>query len=275
MTNKWFVVINPTSGNGSAGKKWPQIKQLLIERSFDFDYKISQYHKHAIHLTTEAILYGYKKIIAVGGDGTFHQVVNGIYNSEKITNLDIKLGIIPVGTGNDWVKTYNIPANYHEAVSIIENDFTTVQDIGKLTVEESNEKIYFNNLAGIGFDAFVAQKIHHYKYLGYLAYLIAGILSIMNFKRPKLSIQIDNKTIVTNKKSLMFLIGLCNYCGGGMQLTENVKLSDGLFDITYVEHFGFFNILFNLHNIFNGRLCNHKLVKTFKSNDSKPEKDTL
>ena len=62
----------------------------------------------------------------------------------------------------------------------------------------------------------------------------------------------------------MLLIGICNYCGGGMQLTKDVNIRDGLFDITYVEYFSFFNILTNIHNIFNGRLTHHKLVKTFK-----------
>ena len=266
MKEQWFVIINPTSGNGAASKKWPYIKETLRNHSFNFIYKKTEYHQHAIELAVNAVDKGFTKIIAVGGDGTFHEVVNGILKSKMKNKQEIKLGIIPVGTGNDWVKTYNISTNYKEAIAIITNDYSTKQDIGKLTISETNEVVYFNNLAGIGFDAYVVKKIAHYKNFGFLAYLIAGILSIINFKKPGLTIDIGSKRVVTNQKSLTLLIGICKYCGGGMRLTKDVHPEDGLFDITYVEHFGFFNILANLHNIFNGKLCDHYLVKTFKSN---------
>ena len=240
MKDNWFVIINPTSGNGTASKKWPDIKDTLTNQSFKFNYKKTEYPQHAIDITVKAVEKGYTKIIAVGGDGTFHEVINGILKSKLNNNKEVKVGIIPVGTGNDWVKTYNIPTNYKEAIAIIMKDYTTIQDIGKLTINETNEVVYFNNLAGIGFDAYVANKIDHYKNLGFLAYLIAGILSIINFKRPVLTVDVGSKRIVSNKKSLTLLIGICKYCGGGMRLTKDVYPKDGLFDITYVENFGFF-----------------------------------
>lgn len=265
MNDKWFVIVNPTSGNGAASKKWPLIEKKLKKEAFIFDYKKSEYHNHAEDLSKEAVELGYNKIIAVGGDGTFHQVINGISKSKQTKNKKIKLGIIPVGTGNDWVKTYKIPTDIKKAISIIQKDNTCIQDLGKITLLSSNKIIYFNNLAGVGFDAFVVKKIQHYKNLGVIAYLVAGIISIINFKRPLLTIQIGASRIIKKRKSLMLLIGLCSYCGGGMRLTKDVNTTDNLFDITYVERFGFFNIFTNLHNIFNGELCNHKLVKTYKS----------
>lgn len=260
MKDKWFVIVNPTSGSGIAKKKWSFINKQLKNHNFNFSFQFTQFHQHAVNLSKDAINSGYRNIIAIGGDGTFHQVINGIHQTE-INN--IRLGIIPVGTGNDWVKTYGIPTDIKKAISIIRANFTTKQDIGKIKIT-SGKEIYFNNLAGVGFDAYVAKNINKFKKLGFLAYLVAGIISIFNFKKPILTIQIGDKEIIKKSKSLMLLIGICNYCGGGMRLTKDVNTKDGLFDITYVEHFGFFNILTNIHTIFNGRLTNHKLVKTFK-----------
>lgn len=263
MTTNWFVIVNPTSGNGASKKKWPLIKDELLKQQFNFNFIITNHKNHAIEIVQNALKQGYKNIICVGGDGTLHTIVNGIL-SLKPTNLsEIKLGIIPIGTGNDWIKTYHIPLDYKKAILIIKQQYTVYQDIGELKFETNKQPIYFNNLAGIGFDGYVVNKVHKFKNLGFLAYLTGALISISSFKKPTLKIEFNTLTI--QQKTLMLLIGICNYSGGGMQLTKTPNPTDGLFDISCIYRVNLITIIKNISNLFNGKICNHKLVNTYKT----------
>lgn len=267
MSTKWFVVINPTSGNGASKKKWPEIYTELIHQNFDFEFAFTEYEKHSIVLIQNAIKQGFKKIICVGGDGTIHNVVNAVLSLNPNNLQEIKIGIIPIGTGNDWVKTYHISKHFKEAIKIIKAEKTIVQDIGKLQVTASGKVIYFNNLAGIGFDGYVVNKVHKYKNLGFLAYFTGAIVSLTSYKRSNLEITFNNTNL--QGKTLMLLIGICNYSGGGMRLTQNPNSTDGLFDITYVDSITLFTILGNLRGLFNGTITKLKCVKNFKTSNLK------
>ena len=261
---KWFVVINPTSGNGAAKKLWPKIEQRLLTYQFDFEYAFTQYHKHSVKLIQKSINQGFINIISVGGDGTLHNIVNGIMSQDKVSPTNITIGVIPIGTGNDWVKTYDIPKDIETAIQIIKNGNTTEQDIGKIEfLNQVMPPVYFNNLAGVGFDGFVVSKAGKYKHFGAMAYLIGTVMGLFAFKNFETEISLNTEVITT--KSLMILIGLCKYSGGGMQLTKTPHPSDGLFDITIAENFSKWDIVKNISKLFNGKIVNFKKVQTFKA----------
>ncbi|MDO9275546.1 MAG: diacylglycerol kinase family lipid kinase [Lutibacter sp.] len=267
MDEKWFVIINPTSGNGAAKKKWIPIYNELIKQKFDFDFRLTEYKKHSEELIKDAINKGITKFICVGGDGTLHNMVNGILSLNPANISEIKIGIIPVGTGNDWVKTYTISSEYKKAIQTIKGEFTIKQDIGKLLINENNLTVYFNNLAGIGFDGYVVNKVHKFKYLGFLAYLTSALLSMASYKKSVLKITFNH--IEIKEKTLMLLIGICNYSGGGMQLTKNANPTDGLFDISHINKISLVTLLGNIGGIFSGNITNHKLVKNYKTSKLK------
>ena len=263
MQHKWYVIINPTSGNGTSKKKWSSIFTELKLQEFDFDFVFTEYAKHSISLIQTAIQNGYEKFICVGGDGTLHNIINGILQLNPSNLLDLKVGIIPVGTGNDWIKTYNISKNIKEAISIIKKENTVIQDIGKLELANNTNEIYFTNLAGIGFDGYVVNNVSKFKKLGFLAYITSALTSLTSFKKPTLEIQFNN--IILKEKTLLLLIGICNYSGGGMKLTKASNPNSGLFDITHVNRITLFTVLSNLKGLFNGNITNHKVVKNYKS----------
>lgn len=267
MNDKWFVIINPTSGNGVAKKKWNPIYNELKKQQFDFDFSFTDYKKHSKELLDKALKQGITKFICVGGDGTFHTIVNAIFSLNPSNISEIKLGIIPVGTANDWVKTYKISKNYKTAIKTIKEEFTIKQDIGKLLIYENNSVVYFNNLAGIGFDGYVVNKVHKFKYLGFLAYLTGAFISLASYKKSKLEIVFNNTEI--KEKTLMLLIGICKYSGGGMQLTKNANPIDGLFDISHINKISLITLLGNIGGLFNGNITSHKLVKNYKSSQLK------
>lgn len=264
MPKQWFVIVNPTSGNGASKKQWPFIYNELKHQLFNFEFVITQHKDHALELVEKAVNNGYKKIICVGGDGTLHNIVNGVLNLKSTLISEIKIGIIPIGTGNDWVKTYNIPKDYKKAITILKTENTIQQDIGKIELITEHKTVYFNNLAGIGFDGYVVNKVHKFKNLGSLAYLTGALVSLFSYKKPLLQISFNQKII--KSKTLLLFFGICNYCGGGMQLTKNPDSTDGLFDVSFVKNITFFQIISNISGLFNGNITNHKIVKNYKTN---------
>lgn len=270
VSSSWFVIINPTSGNGSAKKQWPKIKQLLTKHRFNFEYAFTKYSKHSSELVQDAICNEITQIICIGGDGTLHNIVNGIMTQKKMASNKVCVGVIPIGTGNDWVKTHQIPKKIKLAVQRIKNKKIAQQDIGKIEfIDEEKAPVYFNNLAGVGFDGYVVSKVEKYKYIGALAYLYGAIISLFSFKNFESKVSVNSE--IVSGKTLMILIGLCKYSGGGMQLTNYPNPFDGLFDISIAKDFSKLNIIQNVTKLFNGKISNYKKVKSIKSKDIKIE----
>ena len=163
--NTWFLIVNPNAGNKNFKKSWNKIKYLLKLKNIQYSFAITQYTKHETILIKEVIKKGYRNIISVGGDGTLHHVVNGIMTQRYIKTSEIKLGIIPLGTGNDWIKTYNIPNSIEKSIDIIKKNSTIFQDIGCITLQ-NGKKEYFNNLGGIGYDGYVVKNLNYLKKIG-------------------------------------------------------------------------------------------------------------
>lgn len=260
----WYVIINPTSGNGSCKKKWPKIKALLQKYNFNFQFIFTKHQKHSIHLVQYAINLNIRNIISVGGDGTLHNIINGIMSQNDVPSNEINIGVIPIGTGNDWIKTHKISLDLEAAIQIIKKGSLATQDIGKIVIQNSTKPpVFFNNLAGVGFDGYVVSKIEKHKHIGALAYLYGTLVSLFSYKNFESTVYINSEAI--SGKTLMILIGLCKYSGGGMQLTKNPDPFDGLLDVTIAKNFRKFEIIKNLTKLFNGTITNYKKVITIKT----------
>ena len=263
-STSWFVIVNPTSGNGSSKEKWPEIHKLLITYKFEFEFTFTQHENHSLEITQNAIKQGFNKIICVGGDGTLHNLVNGVMLQNKIPSNQIHIGVIPIGTGNDWVKSHGISNNFENAIQTIKNGQLKLQDVGKINLENKNKTpIYFINLSGIGFDGFVVSKVNKYKHLGAIAYLSGALIGLFSFKNFHSKVLINSAII--ESKTMMILVGICKYSGGGMQLTKTADPFDGLLDVSIVKNIGKLDVLKNVVNLFNGKITNHKKVETYKS----------
>jgi YegS/Rv2252/BmrU family lipid kinase len=264
--DSWFLIVNPNSGTRNFQKSWKHIQKTLFIQNIDYSFYFTQYSKHEILLTEEAIQQGYRKIISVGGDGTLHHVVNGIMQQIYTNSSEIKLGVIPMGTGNDWIKTYAIPKNIEQAIQIINEEQTDIQDIGMIELEDSSKE-YFINMAGIGYDGYVVNKLHTLKKFGFIAYLLSGLQGLLFYKKSNYSVKINNERI--EEKCLMILFGICRYSGGGMQMTKESDPKDGLLDITIAKNFSFLDLVLNLPKLYNGKIVAHEKVDNFKATSVK------
>ncbi len=262
MSNPWFIIANPIAGNRKFSIQWKEIQQLLNNKNIDYSFAFTQFSKHEIELAQNAIQQGFRNIISVGGDGTLHHVVNGIMLQRYVKTSDITIGVIPLGTGNDWIKTYNIPNDVEKAIEIIHHKKTILQDIGVIETENKS-KTYFNNVAGLGYDGYIVHKLKTLKHFGSIAYLLSGLAGLFFYKKTVFKITFNNKTIKT--KCLMTLVGICKFSGGGMQFTKDVNTADGLFDITIAKNLNIFDLLVNIKKLYNGNIVHHKKVETYKT----------
>ena len=266
MLNSFFIVVNPHSGNSNFKKSWEKITYILKLKNINFSYSFTEYRKHEVILVDKAIEQGYRNIISVGGDGTLHHVVNGIMKQRYIKTSKIKLGVIPLGTGNDWIRTYNIPNSIEKSIDVILKNTTVLQDIGCITLL-NGKKEYFNNLAGTGYDGYVVKNLNYLKKMGSLAFLVSGLYSLFSYKKTKYKIIINNKTI--NEQCLMILFGICKYSGGGLRVTKDPNPKDGLLDITIVKNVSFLDLLFNIPKLYNGDIIHHRKVTNYKTRELK------
>jgi len=266
MKTDWFLIVNPTSGNGKSKKNWRKISDELKKQNIIFSFAFTEYSKHEEILVENAIKKGFTKIISVGGDGTLHHVVNGIIKQKLVETNSIQLAVIPIGTGNDWVKTYNIGTKIEKSIAIISKEKTILQDIGRLETE-NNIITYFINVAGIGYDGYVASKFKKLKKFGGIAYLLSGLYGLFFYKKTKLIIKINNQLL--KEKCLMVVFGICKFSGGGMQFTKDVNTSDGLLDITIAKNLTIIDMILNLPKLYNGQIVHHKKVETYKTTSLK------
>ena len=226
QNQKWFFIVNATAGQGKTGKKISKFIQVLNKQNFNYKIELTKFPKHATELALYAVKNGFQNIVAVGGDGTVNEVVNGIMKSESPHKINF--GVIPEGGGNDFAHHFKLPHKIGKAIKILKKGKIQKIDVGKI------DNKFFINSFGIGFDARVAVNAGRTKLLnGLLRYLWAVVLSLIKLKSYEMEIRIDHKTL--NSEYLMVTIGNGKYCGSGFRITPDAKANDGVFDICLIE----------------------------------------
>ena len=265
IPDHWFVIVNPTSGAGHGLKDYPKIAKLLRDNQIFHDAVFTEHQYHATELAVEAVNKGYRKIIVVGGDGTLNEVVNGLFIQKQCEPKDIRLAVIAVGTGNDWVRTFGIPSHYSEAIRAIKEGKTFLQDVGAVSYTESKftQTRYMVNVAGLGFDAFVISIFNHWKAKGYKGrwlYIASILKAYFKYKSSGVKISVDGNQIFNNLLFSM-AVGICKYNGGGVQQLPKAVADDGLLDITLIKPLHWWHIVFRLRRLFDGGIYSIGHVK--------------
>jgi diacylglycerol kinase (ATP) len=270
LANEWLVIINPNSGKRKGEKDWNQIQSILSQNGFQFKNVFTESKNHAIELTDFHIKKGYRNIIVIGGDGTLNEVINGVLQQQEVDSKEIKIGMIPIGTGNDWGRMYQIPADYHKAIEIIKKDQTFIQDAGKVRYAHhgKTESRYFVNMAGMGYDALVAKKTNLMKEKGGggpFAYLINLFLGLVQYEHTDIKLSINGKEIF-NGKIFTLSVGICKYNGGGMMQLPNAVPDNGMFDVTLIRKASKFKVIANIKNLYDGSFVKIPEVEMFTGN---------
>jgi len=270
QSGTWFAIVNPRAGGGKGEADWPHIKSLLEKNGFDFNVRFTEHSCHAIELTASSIHQGYRNILVIGGDGTLNEAVNGIFLHDKETPATMRMGVISVGTGNDWQKMYSIPASYEGKVDALKTGRIFLQDVGKVEFSESGmrQSRYFVNAAGLGFDASVTLSTNELKRngrKGSLLYMLCLLKTLLKYKSSLINISIDN--LKYEGDILSITLGIGRYNGGGMMQVPNAIPDDGLFDITVIKDMTRSSVIRNISRLYNGTILGHPRIDGYQGKE--------
>ena len=220
----YTLIVNPTSGRGAAMKQFAKIESVLRERSLEYTIERAAKPMDAARIARAAAAGQSQGIIAVGGDGTLFEIINGMIGS------DVPLLFVSCGTGNDFVRTLKLPKDPVEALKCQLDAPTGRIDVGKMN------DFYFLNVAGTGFDVDVLRNAEKYKAksTGLRTYLFGLFDAIRDFRPMTALVSFDDGPEEEVSFSILS-IGNGRYIGGGMKAVPDAKLDDGLFDVVTVR----------------------------------------
>jgi len=271
-----LVIYNPIAGRGRAKKHWPEVQQALIDTGIEFDVAATSAPLEALTLAEKAAT-KYSTVIAVGGDGTVHEVVNGLLRASS-EGETIALGVVPLGNGDDFAKM--IPPqttiggkvyDWHVAIKKITKGQTKLFDVGRMSdnqlpSKQDNKPQYFMNGMDIGFGAQAAlnfTKVPSFL-TGMSAYLAAIIKTLIDYRIPKISIQIDDQKAFEQSTTMTAITnGRC--FGSGFWVCPEAQVDDGLLDVMVTQSVGRLKILRLIPKIMKGTHVNEPILKNYRA----------
>jgi diacylglycerol kinase (ATP) len=265
--NDWYIIVNPAGGYGKVSRRWPELERLLREAGIRFEAVQTEGRGHATELAREAIESGRRHIIAVGGDGTNNETINGILAQKAAPTQEIVYGLVPVGAGNDWVRTLGIPVKFPAWIEMLKKGHTRLVDVGlaEFSLDGGVHRRHFANVAGMAFDAYVAQFMNEKGRVihGRFAYLLALARCLAWFKLPRARVSADGFLL----EDFCYTVnaGICRYSGGGMQLVPHAVPDDGLLALTVAKKLSKFGVLLATPYFYNGKIERHPKVETYSA----------
>ena len=267
IQSAWKVIVSSRSGGGKARHDWPEIANLLKAKSIEFIASMTDHAYHAIELAREAVLSGFRKLLVVGGDGAVHEVLNGLYSQTEVSPSEVTVGLIPVGSGNDWSRLHRIPADYGRAVDLIAEAGvrTRLQDVACVHTLMDGKPYcrYMMNIGGLGFDSDVCRRFDIAKEHGhagdrqYLKSLLSGFLA---YRPLRFRVVVDGEEFY-HGTAFSVALGIGQYCGGGMRQTPDAVPDDGLINVTVVGKLSKWKFLSKVPSLFKGDIYRHKEVR--------------
>jgi YegS/Rv2252/BmrU family lipid kinase len=258
---RYLIIINPTAGRGLAGRSIPQIEAELKKYNLDYKILLTERPWHSADLAEQGAKEGYDVVVAACGDGTANEVLNGLMRAKKAGYDKTAMGLIAIGTGNDFAYGMGVPGGVEIGCKILADDFRRRMDVGLLKGGDYPDGRYFGNGVGIGFDAaagFVAAKIRWIR--GLLLYLIAAIETIfIYYKPPTVRLSYDDKELI--QPSLMISVMNGRRMGGGFYFAPDGNPSDGTFDLCIASSASRLRILQLLPYFMKGNQATQKEVK--------------
>lgn len=243
---------------------------MLYAKGVEFDTVFTGFRFHAVELAERAIVEdGYRNIIAVGGDGTVHEVANGILRQRQVPSDQVRMGVIPVGTGNDWIRSYAIPREYQSAVDVIASGKEFVQDVIKVKYQGrqgNQEERYCVNICGMGLDAAVNLEVCQMKDKGRngkLAYMGQLVKSVFAYRSCDMAVEVDESK-VADGRIMSISVGIGQFNGSGMWQLPNSVADDGLLDVTVIENMSVPHIAMVVGRLFDGKIYSVKKVHNYK-----------
>ncbi|MEA1976719.1 MAG: diacylglycerol kinase family protein [Chloroflexota bacterium] len=232
---KYKIIVNPTSGRGTAAEAVTDLERILREHNVDFDLVLTERPEHAVELAKQAALDGFDVVVVAGGDGTANEVINGLMLAKQAGVEGVAMGVIAIGRGNDFAFGVNVHPGLEEGCRVLMEDFRTNMDVGLVKGGLYPEGRYFGNGVGIGFDAVVGfEALKMTRLQGFLSYIVAAVKTIfLYYQAPLVRIEFDGQTM--DKYTLMVSIMNGRRMGGGFMMAPESGIEDGMLDFCIAE----------------------------------------
>ena len=249
------VIVNPTAAHGRLARWWPRIEAVFHSEGFAFETAFTEFPGHATELAREAIRSGCSRIVAVGGDGTLREVVNGMMSGGMARDPAISLSVVPFGTGGDFVRSLGGGRNSLLAArQAVRSTACRCVDVGEITLLSpgKNTRHYFLNVAATGLAAAVVARTSDRlkRTRGTLPYLVALITTLARYRNSTMEMETGGGVRRRILNSVVIANG--QYFGGGMRIAPGALIDDAQFDVVQVGDLSALQFLWHLPKLYRG-----------------------
>jgi diacylglycerol kinase (ATP) len=257
QSERFFAIVNPAAGGGRSARFAGPALARLRQNKLQVDSVASTGPGHAIELAREAYDQGYRQFLAVGGDGTAHEVLNGVFAGR--TSMDrVALGFLPLGTGNSFLRDFSKNGAEASTEAILQN---RKRPIDLIRLNHATGEIYSFNLLSVGFTADVAALTNRvFKPLGSLGYLLGVFVRVIQLHRRSFALRCDKDQEWDERRSLFLTFNNSKYTGGKMLIAPQADPADGLIEFVRWGPIGRLGLLRNLPRLYDGSHIDHPLA---------------
>ncbi|MCY3681793.1 MAG: diacylglycerol kinase family lipid kinase [Gemmatimonadetes bacterium] len=268
MSDHWTIIANPVSGRGRARRTGERVADLLHERGVYVDLMMSGAPGDCERLAREALARGVRQVAACGGDGTVHEVVNGLANSDAV------LGVVPCGRGNDLARALGLSSDVEDVVNALVHGMDRAIDLGKVGDR------FFATVASLGFDTAVAQRMRNQglgfltralKVGGTVSYGLTVLRTLVGYQSPFVRLRGDFG--VFDGRILLAATANAPFYGSGIKIVPDAVVDDGVLDVCIVADVSRWTVLRMFLRAYSGAHVGHSAVRVVQTRTLQIESD--
>jgi diacylglycerol kinase (ATP) len=249
-----LFIVNPASGAGRAGREWSAIAAWLTSTGLPYEAVMTTRAHEATEMAERAVRDSRPVIVAVGGDGTLNEVVNGFFHNGAPIPTTSRLAMVPLGTGGDFRRTLKIPLDPKAAIEILRTGISRRLDAGCVSYKADDGSTgvrHFINIADAGLGGEVVRRVNRgHKRLGSATFKVASFMALMAWKNKPMNVVVDG--VAHDLKAMQVVVANCQYFGGGMRMAPTASPTDGVFDVILVGNAGKLETIRGIGTIQNG-----------------------
>ena len=267
---KTLAVINPRSAGGRTGRDTQGIARRLAEVTGPLSIAITSGPNDATQITSHALAEGYERIVAVGGDGTINEVVNGFFHDGELINPEAEFALLNLGTGGDFRKTFDIDAGLDASLERIAEGRVRRIDVGRMsfvTADGRSGTRHFANIASFGLSGDVVDRVNRSTLMkrisGQFVYTWASLAGVLRYKAKPVRLKVDN---VFDDVVTISTCAVCNgqFFGGGMRVAPDAAPDDGMLDVIIIGDAPLRDTMKSMNQIYTGEHVGNPNVRVFR-----------
>jgi YegS/Rv2252/BmrU family lipid kinase len=260
-TEPWLAIFNPASGNSDRRTHWRAIAEALRAAGLPLETVETRGPGHGAQIARDAVVSGRRRLLIAGGDGSAHEVVNGVMRTGTLAG-EATLALAPLGTGNDWARTLGVTGEPRQVAALLRSGRTVAHDVGTIefAAESKTPPCWFINVAGAGYDAFVLSRLPA-RTPSPLSYLRGAIGGLLQYRPPRFLIR--NAGRAFDERLWVAFVANGRFCGNGMHVAPRARTDDGRLDVVAIAALHPARVLARLPKLYRGTIAADPAVRSF------------